>query len=169
MAYVVTRLRECLKDPRRRTDASQYAKAKAFPPATEAEVQAAEQMLGFGLPPLLRELYLHVGNGGFGPGAGLLGLPGGATNSRGQSIVELYQELRHAHPESWPATLVPVSDWDCQGYVCVDCSTKEAPALEFHTTSHSLPVDKLTFAERLRPLADSFREWITAWLDSKER
>jgi hypothetical protein len=169
VTYIVTRLRERIRDARRRTDSSRNAKARAFPPATEAEARAAEQALGFGLPPLLREFYLQVGNGGFGPVSGLLGLPGGASDSQGRSVVELYRDLRQAHPESWPAALLPVGDWGCQGYVCLDCSAKEAPVLQFHTTSHSLAVEKLTFEERLQPLADSLREWITAWLDGKER
>jgi len=40
-------------------------------------VATVESRLGFGLPPLLRELYTQVGNGGFGPGYGILGLEGG--------------------------------------------------------------------------------------------
>lgn len=36
-------------------------------------IEDAECDLGFPLPPFLHELYLHVGNGGFGPRGGLLG------------------------------------------------------------------------------------------------
>lgn len=49
----------------------------AFPPATEYQICATERRLGFELPPLLRDLYLHVANGGFGPGTGLRGVEGG--------------------------------------------------------------------------------------------
>ena len=38
----------------------------AFPPATEQELHETETILGFRLPPLLRALYAHLGNGGFG-------------------------------------------------------------------------------------------------------
>lgn len=38
------------------------------PPATETQLQATEDLLGFPLPPSLRALYEHVANGGFGPG-----------------------------------------------------------------------------------------------------
>ena len=34
-----------------------------FPRATEAEIQACEERLGFWLPPMLRELYMTVANG----------------------------------------------------------------------------------------------------------
>ena len=50
----------------------------AFPPVTESAVAAAEHT-GFSIPPLLRSIYLNVGNGGFGPGSGgrIIGLEGG--------------------------------------------------------------------------------------------
>src|SRR5713101_8141546 len=38
-----------------------------YPPATEEQLRASEQALGFLLPPLLRTLYAQVANGGFGP------------------------------------------------------------------------------------------------------
>ncbi|GHO49652.1 SMI1/KNR4 family protein [Ktedonospora formicarum] len=48
-----------------------------FPPATEEQVQETERQLGFPLPPLLRLLYTEIANGGFGPGEGIVGTPGG--------------------------------------------------------------------------------------------
>src|SRR5258708_27179168 len=39
-----------------------------YPPATEEQLLATEEALGFPLPPALRALYLQVANGGFGPG-----------------------------------------------------------------------------------------------------
>lgn len=48
-----------------------------YPPTTMMIVEAAEKTLGFSLPPLLRDLYTQVANGGFGPGYGIFGLDGG--------------------------------------------------------------------------------------------
>ncbi len=64
-----------------------------FPPASEAQMRKTEQQLGFALPPLLRLLYTHVANGGFGPGYGLIGVIGGFsfTGSGGKNIVERYR------------------------------------------------------------------------------
>lgn len=45
-----------------------------FPVATEDQVRHMEAIMGFSYPPLLRYLYLHCGNGGFGPGFGLVGV-----------------------------------------------------------------------------------------------
>jgi hypothetical protein len=56
-------------DPRR--------SAVAYPPATEEQLRASEQALGFLLPPVLRVLYPQVANGGFGTGTGIRGAIGG--------------------------------------------------------------------------------------------
>ncbi|TMB83569.1 MAG: hypothetical protein E6J48_03945 [Chloroflexi bacterium] len=53
----------------------------AFPPATEQELHETETILRFRLPPLLRALYAHLGNGGFGPGGGIRGVLGGYGSS----------------------------------------------------------------------------------------
>ena len=69
-----------------------------FPPATEDQIQETEQQLGFPLPPLLRLLYTEIANGGFGPGLGIVGTPGGfcMTNPRfddpDHDIVQSYQQ-----------------------------------------------------------------------------
>lgn len=41
-----------------------------FFPATERQLQDTENALGFPLPPMLRSLYRHVANDGFGPAYG---------------------------------------------------------------------------------------------------
>jgi hypothetical protein len=43
----------------------------ALAAATAEMIEEAEAVTGFRLPPLLRRLYLEVGNGGFGPGTGI--------------------------------------------------------------------------------------------------
>src|SRR5438132_11366139 len=72
----------------------QYEKQPAseknmYPPATEEQLQATEEALGFALPPLLRACYLRVSNGGFGPGEGVMGVIGGFEDNRG-NIVDAY-------------------------------------------------------------------------------
>lgn len=71
----------------------------AFPPATEEQVQATETRLGFALPPLLRNLYLQVANGGFGPGTGFPGVKGG------------YQGLYHRYDGSLWAYKAPTTSF----------------------------------------------------------
>src|SRR5690242_3913384 len=46
-------------------------------PADRVGVARDERRLGFTLPALLKRLYAEIGNGGFGPGYGLIGLTNG--------------------------------------------------------------------------------------------
>jgi hypothetical protein len=94
----------------------------ALTPATPQAVREAEAVIGHKLPRLLRRLYLEVGNGGFGPGYGVLGLSGGHRVG-GQTALDLY---RQATPTSWrsvlPAGLLPLCAWGCAIFSFTDCS-----------------------------------------------
>ena len=50
------------------------------PPAEAAQLEAADNRLGFAVPALLRTLYLELANGGFGPGFGLFPAPPSGTS-----------------------------------------------------------------------------------------
>jgi len=139
----------------------------ANPPVTPKELEAAERVLGFSLPPLLRTLYLQVGNGGFGPGYGLLRL--NRRNPRNQfeeSAVSLYQVFSGGDPEypewRWPAGLLPICDWGCALRSCVDCTGDRAPVLR---------VDPEALADgdqdAFQPEADSLYDWLEAWVEDR--
>ena len=70
-----------------------------FPPLTESQRRGAESRLGFSLPGSMRELYEQVGNGGYGPAYGLLGLLGGMRQEEGHDVVGMYESClqRGAH------------------------------------------------------------------------
>jgi hypothetical protein len=55
-------------------------------PATPKQVANAERRLKVALPPLLKRLYLEVGNGGFGPLNGIPGVEGGKEGSDGDLV-----------------------------------------------------------------------------------
>jgi hypothetical protein len=61
------------------------------PPLTGEQLEEAEARLGFAVPPSLRSLYESVGNGGFGPSYGLLGLSGGAKQEDGYDAIEMLE------------------------------------------------------------------------------
>lgn len=83
------------------------------PPATVAEVEAAEAVLGHPLPALLRRILLEVANGGFGPGYGLLGVgAGGWTDDRRQDLVALAGGFEDG--------MLPVAHLGDVVYACVD-------------------------------------------------
>jgi hypothetical protein len=67
-----------------------------YPKATPAQVASSERMLGFALPPVLRELYQELANGGFGPVAGLRGIEGGynGANREASNVIEPGSDAR---------------------------------------------------------------------------
>jgi hypothetical protein len=89
----------------------------------EAELARVEAMLGFPLPPLLRRVYLEVGEGTFG----LSPLYAERSNSLAMPLVDSYLELRSdqeggAHRERrWPENLLIMYQWGCNIYSCLDC------------------------------------------------
>ncbi|MEV5172160.1 SMI1/KNR4 family protein [Streptomyces flaveolus] len=89
------------------------------PPATPEAVVAAEEVIGFPLPPLLRRLYVEVANGGFGPDEGVLGVSGGAAQGNFADIAELYQDGPDPSGRI-PAGLVLIYDWGCAIWSLVD-------------------------------------------------
>jgi hypothetical protein len=124
------------------------------PPVSAAEVEEAERQLGFPLPDLLRELYLTVGDGGFGPSYGVLPLlkpePGGMGH---ESVVLLYALLRH--DPSWPERLLPFLDWGCAIASCVDCLSLSLPVIRYEE-------------EVFTPEAPSLEHWLNDWLAGRD-
>jgi hypothetical protein len=115
---------------------------KIYPPVTAQEAAAAEQALGFALPPLLKRVYQEIGNGGFGPGYGLYGLGTDLAEGRYPAALEgLYAALREEPPEgltSWPEGLLPVCTWGCAIASYVDCAQPEFPVSIFNPEAHCL-------------------------------
>ena len=124
---LIARIRSRADDPSTRTDRADLAVTARFVPATTQQVSVAKNRLGFSLPPFLVEVYQAVGNGGFDPAFGLIGLPGGYADDAGRSIVERYHAYRLPAPndqdQEWPERFVPVCDWGCAIVSCVDCGS----------------------------------------------
>lgn len=101
-----------------------YSWVERFP---EAKLARAEALLGFPLPPLLRRVYLEVGEGAFG----LSPLYAERSHRLEMPLVDSYLELRSdqgggAHGERrWPEKLLIMYDWGCNIYSCLDCTHPE--------------------------------------------
>jgi SMI1 / KNR4 family (SUKH-1) len=148
------------------TDNTKLVKPEVFAPASEAALAQAERRLRFGLPALLRQIYSQVGNGGFGPSYGLIGVPGGATDDLKRSVIDVYKDYRKYCRKTWPEKLLPVCHDGCAHYFCVDCSRTAAPVFLFDTTAHL--VDKAAWEKSVRRVASSLRRWLLEWLDRTE-
>jgi len=149
-------------DPATRTDTGLGAPPDVAPRASADLCDAAEASLGFSLPPALRSLYLRVGNGGFGPGYGIVGLAGGHLSSHGESLVELYQVMRadDAGGTQWPARMLLLCDWGCAIWSCVDCAHAEFPVVVSDCADLSRPSER---AQHPSACHGSLASWLRAW------
>ncbi|MFE9404100.1 SMI1/KNR4 family protein [Streptomyces sp. NPDC006530] len=137
------------------------------PPVSASELAEAERELGFRLHPLLAALYRGVGNGGFGPSASVLPLSGGPHANGEASVVQGY--LERIPPKgtdtwwSWPEGVVPVLDWGCAMFACVDCRSDDGTVLLFEPNAISgQDVSSGWFID-----AGSLAEWLETWLDGR--
>ena len=127
---LVERILRLSRDPLLRTSGAESIGAPELDSPVEPEaIAAAEAVLGFKLPELLRQLYLRVGNGGFGPNHGIIGLEDGYPEDlSGACLPELYQYYRELADEKldfapWPEKLLPLFVVGCGLVDSVDCST----------------------------------------------
>jgi hypothetical protein len=167
MDNLIQRIKAKISHPSEVTENSDVMPSQVFPVADEATLQAAEQTLGFRFPTLLRRLYLEIGNGGFGPGYGLIGVPSGATDG-GNSVVDLYQGYSKPDPNDihwkWKEALLPICHLGCAMYACIDCTTDEGAVVWFEPNPHC---EGESWDDSFIPIASSIEDWLSAWLDNK--
>jgi SMI1-KNR4 cell-wall len=126
-----------------------------FPPSSENDVGEAEKRLGFSIPPLLKSIYLEVGNGGFGPGRGrsIIGVKGGYASDFG-TLVETYKQLKDdftLERNEWIVSLLPFCEWGCNIFTCVNCNEPNYQIYLFEEGDVSL---------KQYTLQDFFEMWI---------
>jgi hypothetical protein len=127
-------------------------------PATPGAVAEAERALGYSLPRLLRRLYLEVGNGGFGPGYGILGVRDGFTDDVGDTALDAYRRFHSWRRElSMPDSLLPICHWGCAIYSLVDCASADA---EMWACDPNPGLDDDVFRQETTLI-----EWLQRWVD----
>jgi hypothetical protein len=168
---LIARIKARVADPLHAVDAATWVvpMPRIAPPATASEVDAAEAALGFAIPPLLRRLYLEVGNGGFGPDYGLEGVPTCPPTPFTADIVSLYQWYSEADPQypahQWPSGLVPLISGGCLYMECVYFTKAPHPVVLFD--GHSGVWDEPVSA-RLSSIAPSLEARLEAWLSGEK-
>ncbi|MFJ9728948.1 SMI1/KNR4 family protein [Streptomyces sp. NPDC101209] len=144
-----------------------YGWASLPAPVAADTLSRAEATLGFSLPPLLADLYLRIGDGGFGPEYGLLPLLDSSPAGEPAAVPQYLANRASGRKDPdwpWPEGVLPISHWGCAMYACVDCRSPEATVLLFEPNpgdpDHAWFVDTPT-------LADWLRSWVegTGWWD----
>src|SRR5262249_5265510 len=170
MQRLLERLKRRAENPDRETDFSE----KIFPPASARAVAAAEKQLRFRLPELLKAIYTQIGNGGFGPSYGFLGVQGGATDEEGYTLVPMYRAMRQSakenRPRHWPEQLLPACRLGCGMWSCLDCARPRVPVLIFEPNNlEEGETDQeeavLNWTSAFFHEANSFASWLEAWLN----
>lgn len=129
-------------------------------PIDEDTLTRAETTLGFTLPPLLAQLYVRIGDGGFGPEYGLFPLqdnpPAGEPSAVAHYLA--FRETGRKDPAwAWPEGVLPISHWGCGMYACVDCRSPQATVLLFEPNPGD--PDHAWFLD-----SPSFAAWLDSWV-----
>ena len=139
---------------------------KSYPPAGWKNIAKAEKAIGRRLPPLLVRLYSEVGNGGFGPDYGILGIDGGAGNEGGHDAVALYLSFRKPDKSDpywwWPDNLLPLAHCGCAMYLCVDCDSPDGKIVWFEPNPHT---PGQSWADSFVPLNCNLKQLMEAWVE----
>ena len=161
---IIEQVRRRALDRGTRTDQADVVRTDLHPPATPDALAAAENAIGRPLPTFLRDLYLMVGNGGFGPGYGVMGVQGGFRDDVGHTSVDLHEMFVSEDPDDpswrWPAELVPICHFGCAIYACVDCSTSTGRVFVWDPNVHE-PGNDPRLA--MRPVSETLEAWFASW------
>ena len=133
-------------------------------PATEDELRAAELVIGYPLPPLLRRIYGEIANGGVGPSGGVEGLPGGYSSDCGEAddecgMLASYQPggLGEFDPDDSPPLPPGVlffCDFGCATWSLLDCRHPQGQMWWWEMGDR-------------HKLALTLPQWLAAWLDGR--
>jgi hypothetical protein len=136
----------------------------ARPPLDAKALAKAEARLGEPLAPFLRALYGGIGNGGFGPAYGLLGLIGGARDEAGHDALTLYERNRAKLAEDplwrWPQRVLPLVHLGCGMFYCADATDDDAPAIWFEPNPH---LDGAPWDDAFFTVDVTVRELLDSW------
>ena len=145
----IQRLREHLGKPAGQF--TEYETPTIRQPASEGDVACAEARLGMKLTPLLRRIFTEVADGGFGPGYGLFSAGGPSPAGRPETLVHVYEKL--SSDSEWPEFLLPINDWGCANWSCLDCRDDEGPIVML---AGDLGLFEMPY---------TLRSWLEAWIN----
>jgi hypothetical protein len=128
--------------------------------AEPTDLKAAEKIIGYPLPPLLRRIYLEVANGGVGPFSGIEGVQPHGYMSDGDMLAGYENwhsiELEPDEPPPPPRGVIFLCDYGCAMWTLIDCRHPDGRMWWWEEGER----DKLTI---------TLAQWLTAWLSDGSR
>ena len=166
--FLIAQLKIRISDPKRFVDMSflGYGQHYSFAPVSPAELQDAQEKLGFQLPEFLRQLYAQVGNGGFGPGYGLLALNDKGAKNYHSNLVDWYLQSTTKAPPGyppWPRFFVTICDWGDGITSLLNAADALGPIFRFRGDAYA----DGPWENVIKPEAPSMSVWLEEWLDNK--
>ena len=163
---LIERLKERASDPKRFIDVPEAFPHRIYPPVLPDELARAEQILGFHLPHLLQQVYLKVGNGGFGPGFGLFALNNNGAKHYHMNLVDWYFEgLNFKHPDylAWPSEFLTICDWGDGITSALKWTDNNVPVFRVHGDRY----EGGPWEAKMTLEAASLHTWLEDWLSER--
>jgi hypothetical protein len=129
---------------------------KPIEPLSEAEVAKVEKALGFPIPSQLRQLYLELGDGGFGPYAGIRRLTNWAAD-----YAKLRTQLPAERGRDWPEGLLPIVYVNGRR-LCVERDSGRV----LLWTKPPKKVSEQKWLASFIPVSPSLQAWLESWVDT---
>jgi hypothetical protein len=121
-------------------------------PASEETIELVERSLMFPLHRIHRRMLVEIANGGFGPGAGLVGVMGGHHADESLCMLELREQLMGGF--ALPPGSIPLCEWGCGIWTLYDASRDDAPVLTLNESG-------------LAAMGMGLRDWLRAWAEGR--
>jgi hypothetical protein len=115
--------------------------------AAAPQLFEAEAQLNITFPRLFHRLYTEIGEGGYGPGYGLLEL---------DEMLDEYGDHVQTYGRRWPVGLLMIATEGCLCRYYLDCRHPQYRVVMFDSDYAAIEDDML-------PIADSFDDWIAHW------
>lgn len=139
-------------DQSRRTDYASSRPLALGTKATASQLEDTERVLGFSLHDLHKRVLVEVGNGGFGPGDGIIGIAGGVPDACGRHLLALRDQIWLDADTPLPRPVVPVCDWGDGIWSCLDSAAGQVLTLD---------------EAGLKYTGQSLDEWLWAWSEGE--
>ena len=142
------------------------------PRLSASQIAELEKTNSVRFPQLFREILQHVGDGGFGPGYGFLPMIRRRSGPENLSAFDFYQTYRGPDQDpgwTWPEGLLPLADWGCLIFSCLDCTTAEGAIVRAAPGEFDPKDDTNSFDKIAQPESTSLESWLSEWLANDVR